>query len=108
LACATTCRNRLNGLRGRRRPEYDSSMCSTAAARIAEIGQAIENLANEVLASTVLASKAPASDGDRPGTAAVPDQTCDADQIAIRLAELWSRLAELDPEVARRLPTYEA
>jgi hypothetical protein len=28
--------------------------------------------------------------------------------VVTRLAELWAQLAELDPEMARRLPTYEA
>jgi hypothetical protein len=32
----------------------------------------------------------------------------DSGQVVIRLAELWAQLAELDPEVARRLPIYEA
>jgi hypothetical protein len=78
-------------------------MCSTYADRIAEIGQAIEDLANQVLAGAVLAS-----DGSSPATDGSSAPAFDADQIAIRLAQLWSQLAELDPEVARRLPTYEA
>ena len=32
----------------------------------------------------------------------------DSEQVVARIAELWAQLAELDPEVARRLPTYEA
>jgi hypothetical protein len=28
--------------------------------------------------------------------------------VVTRLAELWAQLAKLDPEMARRLPTYEA
>jgi hypothetical protein len=32
----------------------------------------------------------------------------DTEQVVARLAELWALLAELDPEVARRLPRYEA
>ncbi len=32
----------------------------------------------------------------------------DADEVMKRLADLWAKLAQLDPEVARRLPTYEA
>ncbi len=40
-------------------------------------------------------------------------RACDAGEndsgvVVNRLAELWAQLAELDPEVARRLPTYEA
>jgi hypothetical protein len=34
--------------------------------------------------------------------------TDDTDQIMRRLADLWAKLAQLDPEVAKRLPTYEA
>jgi len=60
-------------------------MCSTAAQRIAEIGRAIDDLA-------VRAVLTPA----------------DADPIVARLAELWTLLAELDPEVARRLAGYQA
>lgn len=60
-------------------------MCSTAAQRIAEIGRAIDDLAV------------------RP----VPPAG-DAEPIVARLAELWARLAELDPEVARRLAGYQA
>jgi hypothetical protein len=73
-------------------------MCSTSAEGIAEISKAIEDLASEVLASYAR----------RPGAAGAPASACDADQVAIRLAQLWSQLAELDPEVARRLPTYES
>jgi hypothetical protein len=60
-------------------------MCSTAAQRIAEIGRAIDDLA----------------------VRAVPTPA-DADPIVARLAELWTLLAELDPEVARRLAGYQA
>jgi hypothetical protein len=74
-------------------------MCSTPADRVAEIGQAIEALASEVLASYGRTGAADATRAPRDS---------DADQVAVRLAELWSQLAELDPEVARRLPTYEA
>jgi len=56
-------------------------MCSTPAQRIAEIGQAIDKLA--------------ADDGD-------------TDHMVLRIANLWEQLAELDPEVARRLATYKA
>ena len=38
---------------------------------------------------------------------ASPDGT-DTDDVFRRLAELWAQLAQLDPEVGRRLPTYEA
>ncbi len=60
-------------------------MCSIPAQRIAEIGQAIDDLAVEA--------------GPAPG---------DTDPIVARVAELWALLAELDPEVARRLAGYQA
>jgi hypothetical protein len=60
-------------------------MCSTAAQRIAEIGRAIDDLARS--------DAGPAAGDTGP--------------IVARLAELWALLAELDPEVARRLAGYE-
>jgi hypothetical protein len=63
-------------------------MCSTTDRRIAEIGQAIDDLANQA------APAAGAVNGTEP--------------IVARLAELWALLAELDPEVARRLAGYQA
>lgn len=63
-------------------------MCSSDAGRVAEIGRAIDELAAQARAAR--------------GTA----QPDDEGQIAARLAELWSQIAELDPEMARRLPTY--
>ena len=56
-------------------------MCSTQAQRIAEIGQAIDKLAADAR---------------------------DTDRVLPRIANLWEQLAELDPEVARRLATYKA
>jgi hypothetical protein len=47
-----------------------------------------------------LAARAQAT---RPGEAAGYDTW-----VVTRLAELWAQLAELDPEMARRLPNYEA
>ncbi len=93
-------------------------MCSTPAQRIAKIGQAIDDLAADAQTAYAAAARRPrrpvAAD-TAPGQAA-PSETAaaaaaipasDADQVVIRLAELWALLAELDPEVARRLPTYE-
>lgn len=60
-------------------------MCSTAERRIAEIGQAIDDLA--MAGHRVNA-------GDR-------------DEVVGKLAELWALLAELDPDIARRMPTYQ-
>jgi len=60
-------------------------MCSTAAQRIAEIERAIDDLAVQA--------------GPARG---------DTDPIVAKLAELWALLAELDPEVARRLAGYQS
>jgi hypothetical protein len=71
-------------------------MCSTSVQRIAQFGQAIDELAAQ--------TEAPEVRNRQPNDARVSD----SDDVVIRLAELWAQLAELDPEVARRLPTYEA
>ena len=76
-------------------------MCSTAVQRIAEIGQAIDELAAQ-------AGAAEARSGRTSEGQTSEGQASDSDQLVIRLAELWAQLAELDPDVARRLPTYEA
>jgi len=76
-------------------------MCSTAVQRITEIGQAIDELAAQ-------AGAAEARSGRTSEGQTFEGQTSDSDQVVIRLAELWAQLAELDPDVARRLPTYEA
>ncbi len=58
-------------------------MCSTTGERLATIGNAIDELA-------AAAARAGQSD------------------IADRLARLWAMVADLDPELARRLPGYDA
>ena len=90
-------------------------MCSTPVQRIAEIGQAIDDLAADAQTAYAAAGRrrrGPAAAARRPGRSAgrsgPPAPASDPDQVVIRLAELWALLAELDPEVARRLPTYEA
>jgi hypothetical protein len=65
-------------------PAEGSSTASVQ--RIAEIGQAIEDLA----------------------TKAGPTVLGDTDPIVARVAELWGLLAELDPDLARRLAGYQA
>ena len=68
-------------------------MCSTvgeAERRIAEIGRAIDDLAADARAVA----------GRREGVE-------DSGHVVSRLAELWALLAELDPDIARRLPTYQ-
>ena len=74
-------------------------MCSTPEVRLAEIGNAIEALAAEAAARY--------SHG-RPGDPAGQGDDAGADHILTRLAELWARLAELDPDMATRLPRYQA
>lgn len=80
-------------------------MCSTPEQRIAQIGQAIDDLA----ARARTAGTAGAADA-RTGAAEPHARSggTDTDDVFRRLAELWAQLAQLDPEVSRRLPTYEA
>jgi hypothetical protein len=61
-------------------------MCSKPAQRIAEIGQAIDDLAAQA--------------GSESGN--------DTGSRLTKLAELWGLLAELDPEVAKRLVGYQS
>jgi hypothetical protein len=77
-------------------PSYDSIMCSTSEQRLAEIGRAIDDLAAQAVAATSHAAPERGQASE------------DADQVIQRLAVLWAKLAQLDPEVAKRLPTYEA
>jgi len=64
-------------------------MCSITDARIALIGQAIDELAQ---ATRTGAAGRTADD--------------DADGVAQRLAQIWAMVAELDPGLAARLPRY--
>jgi hypothetical protein len=77
-------------------------MCSTPEQCLAEIGRAIDDLA--------ALAKASAAGANAPADALpASDHAADnADQVMKRLADLWAKLAQLDPEVAKRLPTYEA
>lgn len=70
-------------------------MRSNQERRLADIERAIDELA-------ALAMTAYASDGQRRAGAAPGDE-----QLVTRLAEIWTLLADLDPEVARRLPVYQ-
>ena len=108
-------------------------MCSTVEQRIAEFGHAIDDLAADAHVAYARAASRPPEAAARfaadlagpeaagaagPGAAgqaelraagqAGPGAARDADPVVIRLAQLWEQLAELDPEIARRLPTYEA
>ena len=62
-------------------------MCSTVSERLARIGMAIDELAADSMAP------------DRAGSDAGMQE---------RLARIWDMVAELDPELARRLPEYGA
>jgi hypothetical protein len=77
-------------------------MCSTAAQRIAEIGQAIDDLAVKAGRAAQSGRTAQARPTAQAGPAAG-----NTDPIVARLAELWALLAELDPEVGRRLAGYQ-
>lgn len=67
-------------------------MCSTAEQRLAELGQAIDDLAAEALGGQAMAQRGVKAD--------------DHDEVVSKLARLWTLLTELDPDIARRLPTY--
>jgi hypothetical protein len=92
-------------------------MCSTSVQRLAEIGRAIDDLAAQADANSREAGRAGAA--GTAGAAGAVDVPASAfsergraddntDQVMRRLADLWAKLAQLDPEVAKRLPTYEA
>lgn len=75
-------------------------MCSNATARIARICAAIEELAGlpgEEDGVTAV-----------PGEAACPGPAVADDDVAGRLAAIWAMIAEVDPELAKRLPGYLA
>lgn len=75
-------------------------MCSTPVQRISEIGEAIDELAE--------AASAAYPPQRRDARTDCTDDVSDADQVVMRVAQLWEKLAELDPEVARKLPRYQA
>ncbi len=68
-------------------------MCSTTSELIARLSAAIDELA-------AVSWQADAGNPAR--------QARQADEVADRLAQLWAMVAELDPELARRLPPYLA
>jgi hypothetical protein len=61
-------------------------MCSTPDPRLADIGTAIDALAEDAAGQGVDT----------------------VDTLAGRLAELWAMVAAMDPELAQRLPGYRA
>jgi hypothetical protein len=86
MAGRTGSADRLNRQAAVGKGAYCSSMCSTASERLARIGMAIDELAADSLAP------------DRAG----PDAG-----MQERLARIWAMIAELDPELARRVPAYD-
>jgi hypothetical protein len=70
-------------------------MCSTPSERLTRIGEAIDKLAAD--------SRAPDHAGPDPaGTDSAGADAC----IEDRLARIWAMVAELDPELARRVTDY--
>jgi hypothetical protein len=67
-------------------------MCSIPAHGIAEFGQDIDDLAAAAARSS---------------TGAGDQANADTDAVVARLAALWARLAEMEPDIARRLPGYQ-
>ncbi len=63
-------------------------MCSTVEARLAVIGQAIDEVAGAL----------------RGG----PPSDAELDDLTGRLARIWGMITELDPALAGRLPDYTA
>ena len=101
---------------------YASIMCSKPEERIAAIERAIDELAADAAAAYARprrpAPRQAVPGQERPGqsgpTAEHPADQADerttgqdGDPIVARLAELWALLAELDPDVAGRLPRYQ-
>ena len=88
-------------LRGLPQSRYASIMCSNPEERIAAIERAIDELAAEAAAAYARPRRPAPGQGDGHGDG-------QADPIVTRLAELWALLAELDPDVAGRIPRYQA
>jgi len=70
-------------VRAGRRPGYRSSVCSTPEPSLDDLARAIDELA--------AASRAGAAPGD----------------LNERITRLWGMVADLDPELARRLSRYQ-
>ena len=83
---------------------YCSTMCSTVSERLARIGQAIDELAAETRGTG-------RPMGDAGSMGIVPAGTGLAvgglvGSLDDRLARIWLMMAELDPELARRVTDY--
>jgi hypothetical protein len=72
-------------------------VCSTTASRIARICGAIEELAGRSCEPDVVTV-----------TAAQSGRSAAGDDLADRLAAIWVMIADVDPELARRMPGYLA
>jgi hypothetical protein len=78
---------------------YCSRMCSIPDARIALLGQAIDELAQQ----TGTGTHRGVADGTRPDGG---NTDAGLEGVAQRLAAIWAMVAELDPGLAARLPRY--
>jgi len=87
-------------------PRYDSIMCSITAQRIAEIGKAIDDLATKA-SPTARGEPVEADPSASVGAAKAGPAPTGADPIVARVAELWAQLAELDPEMGKRVAGYQ-
>jgi len=101
---------------------YHSSMCSNACERLAQICQAIDELAGDRRTGRAAApdpgvrGDAAGGPGRRRGTAGglaergapAPEggQALAADDLAGRLAAVWAIVADADPELAKRVAGY--
>ena len=70
---------------------------------VGRLGRAIDDLADAVAAQQALGPGQPGAGHD--AQAASPELTMQ--ELATRLAAIWQMVAELDPELARRLARYE-
>jgi hypothetical protein len=77
-------------------------MCSIADARLALIGQAIDELADE-MRRTRAGAQQTGTESTRTGSTGT---VADADSVVQRLATLWAMVAELDPGLAERAARY--
>ena len=95
-------------------------MCSTPDARIALLGQAIDELAADTRTGTQSAtaqttaqsagteSGGTESAGTESGGVESGGAATEMDGVAERLARIWAMVAELDPGLAECLPRYAA
>ena len=84
-------------------PMHDPAEQDLADEPIARIGRAIDDLAAQAQAHG--AGSGGTADGKAvPATSGVMGP----DEVLRRLADLWAQVVQLDPDVGKRLPTYEA